>query len=112
MIQRANHRFRADRSDVRRLNGPRPGTILVQSKVSPRLVIVGEVIPQNPPKMPLAYIFGLLTGRPANLHTEFLEAKKNVTIRCSNSFQGVDEHSFVANPDTSVRRRSNGDTQD
>lgn len=31
------------------------------------------------------YILGLLTGRPANLHADFLKAKKNVTVRCSNS---------------------------
>ena len=33
------------------------------------------------------YILGLITGRPANLRTDFLTAKKNVTIRCSHALR-------------------------
>ena len=33
------------------------------------------------------YILGLMTGRPANLRTDFLTAKKNVTIRCPHALR-------------------------
>ena len=53
MMQPTNHRFRVDWPEIRQLNGSRPRAILFQSKVSSRPVVVSQVVPQNPPQMPL-----------------------------------------------------------
>jgi len=53
-VQATDHRLCLDRTHLRRLDAPRPWTVLGESEVSSRTVVVGEVVPQNPKEMPFA----------------------------------------------------------
>jgi hypothetical protein len=48
MMQAAHHRFRVDRTELRRLDESRLRAILLEPKMSTRPVIVREVLPKNP----------------------------------------------------------------
>jgi hypothetical protein len=51
MMQCANHRFFADRSELRWLNQSRLRAVLLQSKMGAALVVVAKILLEHPPEM-------------------------------------------------------------